>query len=95
MIITCSIVVGILVTWLAYRILFYDSSDFWDGCGKLTQGLFRRRRRYWPKDALPPLAGPEDFEAESWSSGIRFFLFLAVSIGSGCLTYYELHRHLD
>jgi hypothetical protein len=34
MIIVCSIVVGILVAWPAYRILFYDSSDFWDGCGK-------------------------------------------------------------
>lgn len=94
MTVTCSILVAALVACLAYRILFYDSGDFWDGCAKFGTLFFRRRRRYWPSEALPPPAKPEDFEDESWSSGIRFLVFLAASLGSGYFAYQELHKHL-
>ena len=91
MIVALSILVGILAAGISYRILFYDFSDFWDGCGKFT-GLFVRRRWIWPRrNSWPP--PPEYFEDEGWSSGIRFTLFLALSIGSGYLIYYELHKH--
>src|SRR5258706_14683273 len=72
MIIAFSILAGLLAAWLSYRILFYDSSDFWDGCGKFTAGLLRSRRRWiWERDEPP--SPPEYFEDESWSCGIRFF----------------------
>jgi hypothetical protein len=84
-------VVGVLVALLGYRILFYDLSDFWDGCRKFAS-LFARRQRWFPgrDPSHPP---PEYFEDEGWSSGIRFALFLALSIGSGYLLYHELHKH--
>jgi len=93
MIISASIVICILAGWVSYRVLFYDSDDFWEGCGKFTGGLLRSRRRWiWQKSEPPP--PPEFFEDESWSSGIRFFLFLAVSFGSGYFTYYQLQKYL-
>jgi hypothetical protein len=92
MTIAFSIVAGVLAAWLSYRVLFYDSGDFSEGCGKLTAGFLRRRHRWlWQRDDPPP--PPEHFEHESWSSGIRFLLFLAVSFGSGYFTYYQLHKH--
>src|SRR5712691_1124138 len=94
MIITFSILAGLLAAWLSYRILFYDSSDFWDGCGKFTAGLLRRRRRWiWERDDPP--SPPEYFEDESWSCGIRFFLFVAASCGSGYFAYYQLHTSIS
>jgi hypothetical protein len=93
MIIAISIVAGFLAAWLSYPVFFYDSGDFWDGCGKFTAGLLRRRSRWiWQRDDPP--APPERFEDESWSSGLRFFLFVAASFGGGYFTYYQLHKHL-
>jgi len=74
---------------LSYRILFFDSSDFWEGCGKFTAGLLRNRRR-WIWQRSEPLPPPEHFENEGWSSGIRFFLFVLVSVGSAYGVYHEL-----
>ncbi len=94
MIISISIALGVLVAYIAYRILFYDSSDFWQGCGKFTFGILdtpRRGKWIWQSTGQQPSA--EDLEDEGWSSGIRFFLFLALSCGSGYFTYYELHKH--
>jgi len=89
MIIAFSIVAGVLAAWLSYRILFYDSGDFWQGFDKFTAS--RRRRWIWQRGDPPP--PPEDFEDEGWSSGIRFFLFLAVSFSSGYFAYYQLHKY--
>lgn len=87
-----SIVAGVLAAWLSYRVLFYDSSDFWDGCGKFTAGLLRRRRRWiWQRDEPPP--SPGSFEDESWSSGIRFLLFVAATFGCGYFAYHQLHKY--
>jgi hypothetical protein len=88
MIMTLSIVTGLLAALLWYRVLFYDSSDFWQGCGKFTAGLWRGRGR--PPAPPPP---PEYFEDEGWSSGFRFLLFAATSFGCGYLVYCELHKH--
>ncbi len=91
MIIAISILVGLLTAWLSYRILFYDSGDFWDGCYKFTD-LFKRHPRWiWQRDTPPP--PPEYFEDDSWSSGIRFFAFVALSSGVGYLAYWQLHKH--
>ena len=91
MIIAFSILAGILAAWVAYRILFYDAGDFWEGFDKFITGLGRRGNWKWPRNDPPPT--PEQFEDESWSSGIRFFLFVAVSFGSGYFAYYQLHKH--
>jgi hypothetical protein len=86
MIIALSILTGLLGAWICYRVLFYDSNDFRDGLDRLgkeeDQWIWRRNRTQQRS---------EDFEDESWSSGIRAFVFLAVSIGCGMLTYYGLH----
>jgi len=91
MIITLSMVVGALAAGLAYRLLFYDFGDFWNGCGKFSS-LFTRRRGWLRRqnNLHPP---PEYFDDDSWSSGIRFCLFLALSFGGGYFIYYELHKH--
>ena len=87
MIIALSIVAGVLAAWLSYRILFYDSDDFCEGVVKCL-GKSRGRRMISPKDPTP-----ESFEDESWSSGFRFLLFVAVTLGSGCFAYYQLLKH--
>lgn len=92
MIITLSILTGLLAAGLWYRVLFYDSNDFWNGCGKFTANLLRNRRRGIWQPPAPPSA-PEYFEDEGWSSGLRFLLFVAASFGCGYLAYYELHKH--
>ncbi len=89
MIITRSILAGLLSGWLWYRVLFYDSTDFWSGCYKFAAGLGRRRRQPEPP---PP---PEHFEDEGWSSGFRFLIFVAALFGCGYLVYYELQKHFD
>ena len=92
MIIAVSIVVGVGVGWLLYRVLFYDLADFMDGVVRFFT-VFLVRRRRWPFGPRSKLPTPEDFEDDSWSSGIRFFFFLALSVGSGYFTYTELQRH--
>jgi hypothetical protein len=92
MIIAISIAVGVAVGWLLYRVLFYDLADFFDGFMKLST-VFLVRRRRWPFAPRSKVPTPEDFEDDSWSSGIRFFFFLAGSVGSGYFTYSELQRH--
>ncbi len=92
MIIALSIISGALAAWLAYRVLFYDSGDFFDGCCKFTFGLLRSRRRGIWQRSDPPLS-PEQFEDEGWSSGIRFLLFVAVAVGCGYFAYHELQKH--
>jgi hypothetical protein len=92
MTIAFSVVAGILAAWLSYRVLFYDSNDFWEGCDKFTAGLLRSRHR-WIWQRGEPTSPPDHFENESWSGGIRFFLFVAVSLGRGYLAYYQLHKH--
>jgi hypothetical protein len=91
MIIAISIVAGVIASLLSYRVLFYDSDDFWDECGKCTVGLLTRppRRMWRGPDPLPP----EHFEDESWSSGVRFLLFVVASAGLAYLAYYQLHKH--
>jgi len=83
--ITLSVVFGILAGWVSYQILFYDHGDFWLGCGKFLSRMSRRRG---PADMTP-----EHFEDEGWSSGIRFFLFLAVSLGSAYCAYVQWPKH--
>src|SRR5438876_11037329 len=92
MIIAVSIVVGVGVGWLLYRVLFYDLADFMDGVVRLST-VFLVRRRRWPfaPRSKPPTA--KDLEDDSWSSGIRFFFFLVLSAGSGYLTYSELQQY--
>ena len=68
------------MAFVGYRIFFYDFSDFMEGCTR----FFSRRRRGWE---TPPA---EYFEDSSWSSGFRFFIFLAFSVGSGYLAYHGL-----
>jgi len=92
MIIIASVAVGVLVSWLAYRILFYNFADLADGFIRLST-VFLVRRRRWPFSPRSKSPPPEDFEDERWSSGLRFFVFLGVSIGSGCFTYSELQKH--
>jgi len=94
MIFAISIATGILAACLAYRVLFYDSSDFWDGFARFASCFGRRRRRWiWQKGIPPP--PPEYFEDESWSGGLRFFAFAAASFGSVWLAYHYLHKHFD
>jgi hypothetical protein len=91
MILAISILAGLLTAGVSYRILFYDSGDFWDGCYKVTR-LFKRHPRWiWQRSTPPP--PPEHFEDESWWSGIRFFAFLAVSCGVGYFVYSQLNKH--
>jgi hypothetical protein len=93
MIIIASIAVGVLVAWLLYRVPFYDLADFTDGVTNLFTFFLVPRRR-WPFAPRSKPPTPEDFEDESWSSGIRCFFLLAFSVGSRYFTYGGLHRHL-
>ena len=93
MIVSLSILVGVLTAWLWYRVLFYDSSDFWEGWGKFAAALVRGGRRAIWRGPLPSPPPAEHFEDESWSSGIRFLLFVAASVGCGYIAYHELHKH--
>lgn len=94
MILTLSILAGLLSACLWYHVLFYDSSDFRQGCGKFAAGLGKRRQKaIWEQTDFQPT--PERFEDEGWSGGIRFLVFLAASFGCGYLVYYELHKHLS
>jgi hypothetical protein len=92
MIIAVSIVVGVLVGWLLYRALFYDLADFMDGFVRLFT-LFLVERRQWPFAPWNKPTAPEDFEDEGWSSGIRFFVLLALSAGSAYCAYSILNKH--
>ena len=92
MTIAVSIVVGVGVGWVLYRILFYDLADFMDGFVRFFT-IFLVRRRRWPFAPRSKLPTPEDFEDNSWSSGIRFFFFMALSVGSAYFTYSQLQRH--
>jgi hypothetical protein len=87
MIITLTILASVIGGWVSYRLLFYDSSDFQEGLERLDKD---EDDWIWPR--IKSQHSPEDFEDESWSSGIRAFIFLAVSIGCGILTYYGLNR---
>src|SRR4051812_27156973 len=93
LIIAASIIAGGLAAWLLYYVLFYDLEDFLGGFGKFLKKLMHRRRRHtiFQRTDLTP-ANPADFEEESWSSGIRFLIFLALSIWAGYLTYSGLHK---
>lgn len=96
MILTGSIIAALAAAYIAYRILFYDSSDFWDGFFFISKCFSRGRRfspgRYkWPKGGNRP--APEDLEDDSWSSALRFLLFLAVTIATGHYIYSELQKH--
>ena len=87
MIIALSIAVGLGAAYILCRVLFYDFSDFFEGCGKFLEKLVRGGRG--PSRPLTP----EYFEDEGWSNGIRFFLYLAFSCGGACLTYYALRKY--
>lgn len=94
MIVAISMATGIVVAWVAYRVLFYDSSDFWDGFSRFASWFGRRRCRWiWQKGDPPP--PPEYFEDESWSSGLRFLVFVAASFGCAWFAYHYLHQHFD
>jgi hypothetical protein len=85
MILTLSIVAGVLAVCVAYRFLFYGFGDFLDGfCRFLCLRRSTNRYRHTPP--------PEYFEDDSWSSGLRFFLFLALSAGVGYFAYYVLEK---
>lgn len=80
MIIAASIVVGLLVACLMYRVLFHDLSDFIDGFNRLiTRGPIK----------------PEDYEDPGWSSGIRFLLFVALTGGAAWFAYSQLHEYFQ
>ena len=92
MIIAVSIVVGVLVTGLLYRTLFYDVADFLDGLITLFT-IFLMEKRRWPFAPRHSSPTPEDFQDEGWSSGIRFLVLLALAAGSGYLVYIALHKY--
>ena len=94
MMIAGSILVGIFVSGVLYRVLFYDLADFMDGLIKLLT-VFLVKRRQWPFAPWQKPIRPEDFEDEGWSSGIRFFSFLALSLGSAYYTYGALHKYFE
>jgi hypothetical protein len=77
MIIATSILFGLAVAIFMYRLLFHDFSDFIDGFNRLTT------------------RGPvkaEDYEDEGSSSGIRFVLLIALSVGGAYVAYSQLQR---
>ncbi len=92
MIVVLSIVAGLAAAFIAYRVLFYDSGDFWDGFVRFaTCFLYRRSSWIWQRNSQQPR--PENFEDDSWSSGIRFGIFVLLAVGSGVLLYHELVAH--
>lgn len=94
-----SIIAGGLAAWVLYYVLFYDREDFLEGLGKFTKWLIYSRRRTIVHRIIhrnePTPANPADFEDEGWSSGIRFLLFLGLSIWAGFLTHNGLHKFWD
>lgn len=91
MIIALSILSGVVVAGVSYRILFYDLSDFLDGLIKFFTAFLVRRRR-WPFERIKS-PGPDESEDDGWSNGIRFFIFLALSGGAGYFAHSGLHRY--
>ena len=86
MIITLSIIVGILVGCLLFKSWFSDLGDLWDGVWGFLSGFFGGRYRYrsWT---------PSGEDEGDWiPSGIRFLLLMAVSAFCGYLTYRGLHK---
>ena len=90
MIIAATIAIGMLVAWIAYRMLFYDFSDFMEGFGR-----FLTRRGPWPFPPSEQPPNPEDFEDEGWSSTFRLLVLVAVSVGCAYLTYSQLHKYFE
>lgn len=91
MILAASIVAALCVAYIAYRMLFYDWADFWDGCFFISRCIGKRGSKPWPKGGKAP--APEDLEDDSWYSGLRLVLFLALSIGTGYYVYSQLQKH--
>ena len=89
MILFGSIAAGLCVAYVAYRMLFYDASDFWDGVFFFSRSF---KRGVWRPPPL--LKGDNIPTAEDlfWSA-VRFVLFLAVSIGTGYYVYSQLQKH--
>ena len=86
MIITLSIVVGVLVAWLMFKEFFSDGGDLWDGVRGFVSGLSQGKHgnRSWT---------PSGEDEGDWiSSGFRLFLLLAVSAFCGYLTYRGVHK---
>jgi len=91
MIMALSILAGLGVGCLSYRVLFYDLADFMDGFVTLSTVFFFQRR--WPFARRNKGPTAEDFEDGDWSSGIRFLCFLVLTFGSGYFAYSELQKH--
>jgi hypothetical protein len=90
-ILAASSIAALCVAYIAYRLLFYDRSDFWDGLLFITRTFHRRHLKPWPKGGASP--APEDLEDDSWYSALRFVAFIAVSIGTGYYVYGELQKY--
>jgi hypothetical protein len=86
MVIVMSIIAGLVVAFLAYRILFSDFGDFLGG-----YDWFQKDNDRWVWQR-PRIAAPED---ENWLGGIRFIVWLAVSVGCGWLCYELLQKVLS
>lgn len=88
MILFGSIAAGLYVAYVAYRMLFYDASDFWDGMFFFA----KMRRRGGPPEPLLVGENLPTIEDLFWS-GVRLVVFLAVSIAAGHWVYSQLQKH--
>jgi hypothetical protein len=87
MIIAISFVAGIFIAWLAGSCLFSDFRDLLVGCGRLVSFLFGYRYTCRSDRMLSDWQDDDNWIPAS----IRFLLVLALSIGSGYMTYRGLH----
>ena len=80
MILAASILAGMFVAWLLFDTCFEDGADFLECV-----------RYYFTPDILSMLRGEW---AEDWWAEFKLGIYLAVSVGGGCLTYFGLHKWL-
>jgi hypothetical protein len=83
MIIAISVAVTLVMGFISYHVLFNGFSDFCEGLDKFFH-LNERGECSW-------LDWLDYTDGQSWSSGIRFFIFALVPPAVGFLTYAKLY----
>src|SRR5262245_52248266 len=76
-----SIGVGLLVAVLYFKLFFKDAAGFREDSEKAAKGYWYSKWAFWVR--------PAEYQEYQWSE-LKVFVWLAISVGSGILAYYQL-----